>query len=526
MKNSQALKCGGFYREEKEKPGTKQFGVMEAAVAASIDIGFGVMEEAVWVPKSVVDAVSRRSMRASSREAAVLAWLASGGQVNATFEECPEEEGSLRGTALMFSAENGHSGLVDVLLQHGAEINQQDFEGMTPLMNAAYNGHPSLVLRLLQAGADPEPRCLSGTALQMAKEKGHAECVRTLEEHAAAEAATKEAARAAAAAARKAERAAAEAEANRHATELLAEIEAEKESEERAKESKKKKKKKKKKKGGGGEAGVSACSSPTTTAASAPPPPTPIPPPPPADSAAVAAADEALQQAVTAGSCDGLASALEACSSLASPAVLAEARRARDKLISPPSDAAPPPLQQQQQAQQQAAQQQQQQQQQPQPQPQQQQGGSMPGQQPGQQPMQLMLATVPPNVHAGEQMIVMAPAGQQYMIVVPQGAGPNSQFQIAVPRPPEPAPSMPPPSAAAAAAATAPSPLEAALTEARESQPGSAAPLAQPSFVSDASAAPTGGAPSFGDSSRRGARPPRVTVTDSPQPCLTRRPLR
>ncbi|EOD05470.1 hypothetical protein EMIHUDRAFT_97349 [Emiliania huxleyi CCMP1516] len=48
--------------------------------------------------------------------------------------------------------------------------------------------------------------------------------------------------------------------------------------------------------------------------------------------AAIAAADEALQQAVAAGSYEGLASALEACSGLASPAVLAAARRARDKL--------------------------------------------------------------------------------------------------------------------------------------------------------------------------------------------------
>jgi hypothetical protein len=46
----------------------------------------------------------------------------------------------------------------------------------------------------------------------------------------------------------------------------------------------------------------------------------------------------------------------------------------------------------------------------------------------------LMLVNVPPNVHAGEQMVVMTPTGQQFMVVVPQGAGPGSQFQIAVPR--------------------------------------------------------------------------------------------
>ena len=46
----------------------------------------------------------------------------------------------------------------------------------------------------------------------------------------------------------------------------------------------------------------------------------------------------------------------------------------------------------------------------------------------------LMLVNVPPNVRTGEQMVVMTPTGQQYMVIVPAGAGPGSQFQIAVPR--------------------------------------------------------------------------------------------
>ena len=55
-------------------------------------------------------------------------------------------------------------------------------------------------------------------------------------------------------------------------------------------------------------------------------------------------------------------------------------------------------------------------------------------QQAGQPPgVTLMLVNVPPGVRVGEQMVVMTPAGQQYMVVVPQGAAPGSQFQIAVP---------------------------------------------------------------------------------------------
>ena len=50
--------------------------------------------------------------------------------------------------------------------------------------------------------------------------------------------------------------------------------------------------------------------------------------------------------------------------------------------------------------------------------------------------VQLMLVNVPPNVHAGEQMAVTTLTGHKYLIVVPQGAGPSSQFYIAVPPPP------------------------------------------------------------------------------------------
>ena len=47
---------------------------------------------------------------------------------------------------------------------------------------------------------------------------------------------------------------------------------------------------------------------------------------------------------------------------------------------------------------------------------------------------ELMLVNVPDNVRPGEDMVVMTPSGQQYKVVVPPGAGPGSQFKIAVPR--------------------------------------------------------------------------------------------
>ena len=79
-------------------------------------------------------------------------------------------------TALMAAAYRGDLRVADTLIRHGAEINLQANHGDTALMFAAVN-HPAMVLRLLRAGADMALRGSGGTALQIAKEKGHAECV-------------------------------------------------------------------------------------------------------------------------------------------------------------------------------------------------------------------------------------------------------------------------------------------------------------------------------------------------------------
>merc|ERR1712091_143840 len=55
-------------------------------------------------------------------------------------------------TALMLAARNGHERVVEVLLRHSAEINLQASKGYTALMYPAIYGHPAIVLRLLRAG--------------------------------------------------------------------------------------------------------------------------------------------------------------------------------------------------------------------------------------------------------------------------------------------------------------------------------------------------------------------------------------
>ena len=180
--------------------------------------------------------------------------------------EMNQRNGGSGGTALMDAAYRGYERIVDMLIRHGAEINLQASKGDTALILAALYNYPGIVRKLLRAGADmtlrsrnPRRRGQEGidvtrriktdqTALQLAKDEGHTECVRALEEHAAAEAAAEKAAAEATRSAEAArERAAAEAEAARHAAALLAE-----EATERAREENKRGKKKKGKKGKGG----------------------------------------------------------------------------------------------------------------------------------------------------------------------------------------------------------------------------------------------------------------------------------
>ena len=128
----------------------------------------------------------------------VRVWLEAGGPVEedlgaALPHDTPSWLKVSATSPLLLAAENGHTHLVDILLQHGADVNKKDRNGHTPLIRAAGNNHPAVVRQLLQAGADDAVRStdnayaaeydIGSTALQMAEAKGHDVCVEIFKTH-------------------------------------------------------------------------------------------------------------------------------------------------------------------------------------------------------------------------------------------------------------------------------------------------------------------------------------------------------
>lgn len=60
-----------------------------------------------------------------------------------------------RWTALHRVTQLGHANTAYILLEHGANANSQDADGITPLLQAATNGSLVLINMLLEHGADP-----------------------------------------------------------------------------------------------------------------------------------------------------------------------------------------------------------------------------------------------------------------------------------------------------------------------------------------------------------------------------------
>ena len=86
------------------------------------------------------------------------------------------------GTPLLIAAQQGHVQVVNLLLQSGADVNKATNAGQTPLYMAAGKGHKEVVATLLAAGSDKTVATSSGhTALLIAQEFKKHEVVALLE---------------------------------------------------------------------------------------------------------------------------------------------------------------------------------------------------------------------------------------------------------------------------------------------------------------------------------------------------------
>ena len=89
-------------------------------------------------------------------------------------------------TGLMFAAEMGYLGTVNLLIDNGATIDAKDKTGCTATIGAARYGHFEIVRRLIEKGANIDTTDNSNsTALMFAAQNGHLAVVKHLIENGA-----------------------------------------------------------------------------------------------------------------------------------------------------------------------------------------------------------------------------------------------------------------------------------------------------------------------------------------------------
>jgi ankyrin repeat protein len=96
--------------------------------------------------------------------------------------DAPNQRGALDDSPLHIAAREGDLEDVEVLIDHGADVNLVGDLGNTPLHQAAMTGKTAVVLMLLNRGANALlENEFSQTALDVAQLGNHAEVVKALE---------------------------------------------------------------------------------------------------------------------------------------------------------------------------------------------------------------------------------------------------------------------------------------------------------------------------------------------------------
>jgi ankyrin repeat protein len=91
-----------------------------------------------------------------------------------------DKDNNLQSTPLIFAAATGKTAIVQLLLNHGANVNERRGDGCFPLYIASQNGHAQTVHVLLQAGAQPTMHWGKISPMAIAKQRKHMEVAKVI----------------------------------------------------------------------------------------------------------------------------------------------------------------------------------------------------------------------------------------------------------------------------------------------------------------------------------------------------------
>ncbi|CAL4887802.1 unnamed protein product [Urochloa decumbens] len=128
--------------------------------ARALHTGKGRLRDAVQAVKN--SGAGALQVAAGSGRMAVCAYLVEGLRLDVN---APDKSGD---TPLVNAVRGGTVGVVQYLLEHGANPDKADGKGCTPLHFAAEGGHCEIVKALLSKGANVDSFCDAGTPLHMA----------------------------------------------------------------------------------------------------------------------------------------------------------------------------------------------------------------------------------------------------------------------------------------------------------------------------------------------------------------------